>query len=140
MHLAVALALEADMKNNEITGAQPVVEFDSQVPGESALAYKYFELYLDAGENRNLRSLCEHTVDGKKRSLSQFGRWSRKFSWQERVGAFDAKNAQLAFQRLSAQRKDEIMTSLSEDLAIALQVQNLIHRKTYLLIGGQTLP
>ena len=80
MQRDVALTLEADMKNNEITDHRSVVEFDSQVPGESALAYKYFELYRDAGENRNLRSCCENTIHGKKRSLSQFGRWSRRFS------------------------------------------------------------
>ena len=117
------------MKNNETTNGQPVVDFDSRVPGESALAYKYFELYRDAGENRNLRSLCDHTVDGKKRLVSQFGRWSSQFSWQERVEAFDAKNAQLEFQRLSAQRKEEIMAFVSEDLAIALQVQNLCKKR-----------
>lgn len=117
------------MKNNETTNGQPVVDFDSRVPGESALAYKYFELYRDAGENRNLRSLCDHTVDGKKRLVSQFGRWSSQFSWPERVEAFDAKNAQLEFQRLSAQRKEEIMAFVSEDLAIALQVQNLCKKR-----------
>ncbi len=117
------------MKNNETTIGQPVVDFDSRVPGESALAYKYFELYRDAGENRKLRSLRDHTVDGKKRSVSQFSRWSTRFSWQARVEAFDAKNAQLKFQRQSAQRNEEIMAFVSEDLAIALQLQNLCKKR-----------
>ena len=124
------------MKNNEIDRRQSVVEFDSRVPGESALAYRYFELYRDAGENRNLRSLCDHTVGGKKRTVSQFGRWSRRFSWQERVEAFDAKNARLAFQRLSAQRKDEITAFISEDLAIALQRQNLCKQRLQALTAA----
>ena len=129
MQLAFASTFQTDMKNDEITAGQFVAKFDSRVPGESALAYKYYELYRDAGENRNLRSLCDHTVDGKKRSVSQFGRWSSQFSWQERVEAFDAKNARVAFQRLSAQRKEEIMAFISEDLAIALQVQNLCKKR-----------
>ena len=79
MQLDVASTFQTDMKNDEITDGQSVVDFDSQAPRESALAYKYFELYRDAGQQRSLRSLCEHTVEGKKRSLSQIGRWSRKF-------------------------------------------------------------
>ncbi len=92
------------MKNGEITDGQFVVKFDSQVPRESPLACRYFELYRDARGKRFLCSISGHTVDGKKRSLSQIGKWSSKFSWQERVEAFNAKNAQLAFQRLSARR------------------------------------
>ena len=138
MQLDVASTFQTDMKNDEITDGQSVVDFDSQAPRESALAYKYFELYRDAGQQRSLRSLCEHTVEGKKRSLSQIGRWSSKFSWQERVEAFDAKNAQLAFQRLSAQRKEEITTFISEDLAIALQVQNLCKKRLQELTDSGT--
>ena len=138
MQLDVASTFQTDMKNDEITDGQSVVDFDSQAPRESALAYKYFELYRDAGQQRSLRSLCEHTVEGKKRLLSQIGRWSSQFSWQERVEAFDAKNAQLAFQRLSAQRKEEITTFISEDLAIALQVQNLCKKRLQELTDSGT--
>ena len=129
MQQDVALTFLTDMNNEKFTNGQSEVRFDTRIPGESALAYKYFKLYRDAGENRNLRLLCDHTVDGKKRSLSQFGRWSSKFSWQERVDAFDANNAQLEFQRLAAQRKQELSTFISEDLAIALQVQNLCKKR-----------
>ena len=94
MQLAFASTFQTDMKNDEITAGQFVAKFDSRVPGESALAYQILRgCTVTPGENRNLRSLCDHTVDGKKRSVSQFGRWSSQFSWQERVEAFDAKNA-----------------------------------------------
>ena len=99
--------------------------FESPLPGESALAFAYFEMYRDAGVERTLRELSNREVLGKKRSLAQIGRWSSQFHWQTRVYAFEAENTHAAFQRLTEQRRQEITTFIANDMSIALELQNL---------------
>ena len=99
--------------------------FESRLPGESALAFAYFEIYRDAGDARTLRDLSNCEVQGKKRSLAQIGRWSSRFHWQARVYAFEAENAQAAFQSLTEQRREEITAFIPNDMSIALELQNL---------------
>ncbi len=99
--------------------------FESPLPGESALAFAYFEMYRDAGVERTLRELSNREVRGKKRSLAQIGRWSSQFHWQTRVYAFEAENAHAAFQKLTEQRRQEITAFIANDMSIALELQNL---------------
>ena len=103
----------------------PELNFESPIPGESALAYAYFEMYRDAGPERNLRNLCEIEISGKKRSIAQIGRWSSQFHWQTRVEAYDAHVAHAAFAKLAQQRRDEITKFIDNDMSIALDLQNL---------------
>lgn len=103
----------------------PEFDFESRLPGESALAFAYFELYRDAGDRRSLRALCDCEVNGKKRILSQFGKWSSRFHWQTRIEAFEAEIAHAASLKLTAQRREEITAFIANDMSIALEVQKL---------------
>ena len=99
--------------------------FESRLPGESALSFAYFEIYRDAGNQRSLRALCECEVYGKKRPLSQIGKWSSRFHWQTRVQAFEAEIAHTAFLKLTDQRREEITAFVANDMTIALELQKL---------------
>ena len=99
--------------------------FESRLPAESSLAFAYFELYRDAGSQRSLRALCESEVNGKKRPLSQIGKWSSRFHWQTRVEAFEAEIAHTAFLELTQQRREEITAFIASDMTIALELQKL---------------
>ena len=99
--------------------------FDSRLPGESSLAFTYFELYRDARYDRSLRALCKCEVNGKKRPLSQIGKWSSRFHWQTRVEAFEAEIAHTAFLKLTEQRREEITAFVANDMTIAIELQKL---------------
>ena len=60
-------------------------EQNGRLPGETALALTYYELYraLPPSE-RSLRTLTEQEVNGKKRSLAMLGKWSTRHDWQVR--------------------------------------------------------
>ncbi|MDE0040992.1 MAG: hypothetical protein OXT74_03080 [Candidatus Poribacteria bacterium] len=103
----------------------PEFDFESRLPGESSLAFAYFELYRDAGSQRSLRALCECEVNGKKRTLSQFGKWSSRYHWQTRVEAYEAEIAHDAFLKLAEQRREEITEFIANDMSIALELQKL---------------
>ena len=106
----------------------------NRLPSETALAYEYFKLYRDMPpKERSLRDLCEREVNGKKRSISQMGRWSKEehslralchlevtgkkrservfkrwsseHNWQERVATYAAEVERAAYRELLAQRK-----------------------------------
>ena len=49
---------------------------NGRLPGESQLAYTYFETYRDAGDARSLEALGNLEVTGKKRSVSMIKKWS----------------------------------------------------------------
>ena len=99
--------------------------FESRLPGETTLAFTYFEIYRDAGSGRALRPLCNREVRGKKRHLSQIGKWSSRFHWQTRVEAFEAEIAHTAFLKLTEQRREEITAFIANDMTIALELQKL---------------
>ena len=111
--------------NNEEPILVSELNFESPILGESALAYTYFEMYRDAGPERNLRMLCDSEIGGKKRSVAQIGRWSSQFHWQTRVEAYDAHVAHAAFAKLAQQRRDEITKFIDNDMSIALDLQDL---------------
>ena len=116
----------------------PEYNFESPLPRESALAFTYFEMYRDAGNDRTLRELTNCEVGGKKRSLAQIGRWSSQFHWQTRVYAFEAESAHTEFQRLTEQRREEITTFIANDMSIAQELQNLcIKRLKKLAANGE---
>ena len=99
--------------------------FESRLPGETTLAFTYFEIYRDAGSGRALRALCNREVRGKKRHLSQIGKWSSRFHWQTRVEAFEAEIAHTAFLKLTEQRREEITAFIANDMTIAIELQKL---------------
>ena len=112
-------------------------DFESRLPGESTLAFAYFEIYRDAGNQRSLRALCDRDVKGKKRHLSQIGKWSSRFHWQTRVEAFEAQVAHDAFLKLTQQRREEITEFIANDMSIALELQNLCKtRLTHLTVDA----
>ena len=96
--------------------------FESRLPGETTLAFTYFEIYRDAGSGR---ALCNREVRGKKRHLSQIRKWSSRFHWQTRVEAFEAEIAHTAFLKLTEQRREEITAFIANDMTIAIELQKL---------------
>ena len=98
---------------------------NGRLPGESVLAYSYFEMYRDAGDERSLESLGNQKVTGKKRSVSMIKKWSVQYQWSERVTVFDAEVAQRAAEALMARRSTEIEAFIEADMEIATRVQAL---------------
>lgn len=68
-------------------------------PGESGPAYAAFELYRDLGPNE--RSLVKVARQLGK-SVTLMERWSTRWSWKERVAAWDAE---ITRQKIAAQVK-----------------------------------
>ncbi|MDE0017400.1 MAG: hypothetical protein OXU51_14545 [Candidatus Poribacteria bacterium] len=97
-----------------------------RLPDETKLAYAYYKLYRDTPpETRSLRSLCEHEVNGKKRLISQLGRWSSEHNWQGRVAAYDAEVERAAYREQLTQRQAEVEAFIEEDMAISIKFQKL---------------
>ncbi len=123
------------MKENE-DHSFPELNFETRLPGETALAFTYFTLYRDAGSDRTLRALCDEEIRGKKRSLAQIGRWSSQFHWTARAEAHDAHIALAAFQQLAEQRQNEITAFIAKDMSMALELQDLCKTKLNTLATG----
>ena len=98
---------------------------NGRLPGESALAFTYFEMYRDARNGRSLESLSNQEVTGKKRSVSMIKKWSAQYQWGGRVAAFDEEVAQRAAEALVARRSSEIEAFIEADMQIATRVQAL---------------
>ena len=102
---------------------------NGRLPGETELAYSYFELYRDAGEGRSLDALGNLEVTGKKRSVSTIKKWSAQNNWGHRVAEFDAEAARRAAVALTERRASEIEAFIEADMEIAARVQALCHDK-----------
>lgn len=98
---------------------------NGRLPGETVLAYTYFEMYRDAGDTRSLEALGNLEVTGKKRSVSMIKKWSAQYDWGERVAAFDAEVARRAADALLMRRASEIEAFIETDMNIASRVQAL---------------
>ncbi len=59
-------------------------------------------------EEHSLRALCHLDVTGKKRSKRVFKRWSSEHNWQERVATYAAEVERAAYRELLAQRQAEV--------------------------------
>ena len=99
---------------------------NSRLPGESALAFTYYELYraLPPAE-RLLRVLTEQEVNGKKRSRAMLAKWSTKHNWQERIKVYDNQGARDAYVKMAKRRQTDITNFIDEDMEIALIFQKL---------------
>ena len=106
-------------------------EFETEewVPGgspladESPLAFACYCVYRDMGPNRSLRLAGEQKVNGKKRSLAQWGKWSSRFEWKGRVAAWDEHIAQKAATALIEKRKAEVEAFIEADMDFAKTVR-----------------
>lgn len=98
---------------------------NGRLSGESKLAYSYFEVYRDAGDERSLEALGNLEVGGKQRSVSMIKKWSSQYDWGERVAEFDAEAARLAADALLTRRASEIEAFIETDMNIASRVQAL---------------
>ena len=103
------------------------MQFDERMPGESALAFQYLEVYRDSNpSDRSLRKLTKVEINGKKRNLKTISQWSSQFQWQKRVQAFDAENTRRAAQQVAARQQAEIKAFISKDLEIGSAFQKFI--------------
>ncbi len=98
---------------------------NGRLPGETVLAYTYFEMYRDAGDERSLDALSGQEVTGKRRSVSMIKKWSVQYDWGDRVAAFDASVARRAADALLRRRASEIEAFIETDMKIASRVQAL---------------
>ncbi len=103
------------------------MKFDERIPGETALAFQYFEVYRDSSpSDRSLRKLTKVEINGKKRNLKTISRWSSQFQWQKRAQAFDAENTRCAAQQVAVRQQSEIEAFISKDLEIGSAFQKFI--------------
>ena len=106
------------------------MQFDERMPGETALAFQYFEAYRDSSaSDRSLRKLTKVEINGKKRNFKTISRWSSQFQWQKRVQAFDAENTRRAAQQVAARQQSEIEAFISKDLEIGSAFQKFISER-----------
>lgn len=103
--------------------AEEWVPGGSPVEGESPLAFACFCVYRDMGPTRSLRLAGEQKVNGKKRSLAQWGKWSSRFGWKERVAAWDEYIAQKAAAALVEKRKADVEAFIEADMDFAKTVR-----------------
>ena len=61
--------------------------------GESRKAFAAFTTYVEMGTDRSLKRLSEAL--GRSTSRGLFARWSAKWSWQQRVKAFDREQGRV---------------------------------------------
>jgi len=102
-----------------------------QIKGESPLAYEYFKIFRDLPHNeRNLRALCGHEVDNKKRTLHVFGRWHKKHDWAARVNQWDIDRSRDALRAFILLRNDDLKKFLDDDFTIMKAAQQIAIKKT----------
>ena len=108
---------------------------------ETPLAYEYFKVYRDTppGE-RDIRTLSQRAISGKKRSPRTVFKWSSDNNWQQRVIEWDAFQASVEIQEIIKQRRDEINRFFDRDFEIADSVQELILRALEKLKAGDNAP
>ena len=98
----------------------------------------YFTLFSNYLSTLNcLRPKIASTArsyNGKKRSISQLGRWSSDHNWQGRVAVYDAEVARAAYREQLAQRQSEVLAFINEDMAISLKFQKLCKAQLEVLI------
>ena len=105
-------------------------EQNDRLPKERELPYTYYQLYRDLPpDERSLRALEEQEVNGKKRSRSAIGKWSKKYNWQTRVAVHDAEAARAAHQERIQRQQAEIAAFIDADMEIAIQLQKLCKSK-----------
>jgi len=67
---------------------QHTIKMWDRFPEETDLAYKYFVAYLEMGAERSHAKVVQK--QGKKEHyVSQLAKWSTRYSWVERVQAYD---------------------------------------------------
>lgn len=62
-------------------------------PGESPLAYDWFQKYLFMGPSRTMKSVVREYAN-RSTYINQLRAWSRKHPWKERAQAYDDYLAQ----------------------------------------------
>ena len=73
-----------------LAGASDALSFERR-PKESQRAFAAFSLYLSLGPDRSLSAVGAKLGKGKR----QMEKWSRRWSWTERVAAYGAHMAEL---------------------------------------------
>ena len=101
-------------------------EQNGRLPGETALALTYYELYRALPpSDRSLRTLTQQEVNGKKRSASMLAKWSTRYNWQARVAVHDTEVARKNYLDRIKRQQTEITAFIDEDMDIALKIQKL---------------
>lgn len=81
-------------------------------PEESMQAYEAFYLYLQMGEKRNLRKVCQELA----KSYTLISRWSSTWNWQQRSRDYDTDLKRQEFiatqQEIKKMQKRQIQTAM----------------------------
>jgi len=92
-------------------------------PDESHKAYEAFSIYRDMGINRNVRAVAQKL----NKSLTIIGRWSSRYNWVERAGAYDDYYGKLERQAIergriaSKKKRIKILETYQDNLVEAMQ-------------------
>lgn len=86
-----------------------------QQPGESGPAFEAFSIYRDLGAGRTVAAVTEKL----QKSDSLLRRWKNKWSWRERVIAYDSAIAEEARRKIIKERKEMNI----QHVKIAMQLQ-----------------
>jgi hypothetical protein len=116
---------------------QSCVDAGGVVRWESAKAHAAFNKYCELGDSRGVRAVA--TALGKSRTLIE--RWSRRWSWQERVKAYDdvLREAELAG-AIRARRDMATRQSRTALLGQNIAIQALAAIQTRLQAKGNQRP
>jgi len=96
-----------EIRNSKAVSSVPATALAfEQKPGESERAFAAFRAYLELGPDRSLSAVGAKLGKGKR----QMEKWSRRWSWAERVTAYSAHMAELergAIERVAVEKAVE---------------------------------
>jgi hypothetical protein len=111
-----------------------------RVKGETELGYAYFKIYRDMEpDDRALSKLCDIAVNGKKRTITVFARWSTTFNWQDRVRDWDVQRSRDSLRQVIHTRNKELIDFINKDFAIAKLAQGIAQRSLVKLFDQDDL-
>ena len=84
------MEMSIEQRPAALAGASEALSFERR-PKESARAFAAFSLYLSLGPDRSLSAVGAKLGKGKR----QMEKWSRRWSWAERVAAYGTHMAEL---------------------------------------------
>jgi hypothetical protein len=97
-------------------------------PGETSKAYEAFSLYRDLGSERSTRRVSEQLA----KSETLIKRWSGKYDWVARAGAWDSVPAQAVAEAYS----DMAQRIAAQHERLATKLANRLERNLDLLPEG----
>jgi hypothetical protein len=130
-HWQLGSLKEVGPEKLSLTGA---IMMPEQIPNESARAYAAFKKYVELGDKRSIRKLCQK--HGRDRATCE--KWSKKYRWRKRLRELELKDCERA---VAADEKAKLdVATERERLALRHTEQKLkASERLFEAAGGKTV-